>query len=92
MLGGSVYVAFIRMVVSIGGTILLFCLMDEPRVGKKKNYRHLWDLFPCSPAVFLWLVYDGKEKLCAVRANHPFYNDCHNIYLYKQYPHISDNV
>ena len=36
MLGGSVYVAFIRMVVSIGGTILLFCLMDEPRFGKKK--------------------------------------------------------
>ncbi len=36
MLGGSVVVAFIRMAVSIGGTIFLFCLMDEPRFGWKK--------------------------------------------------------
>lgn len=38
MLGGSVYVAFIRLIISILGTVLLFTLMDEPRFGRKKTW------------------------------------------------------
>lgn len=37
MLGGSVYIALIRFVISLGGTILLFSLMSEPRFSKKKT-------------------------------------------------------
>lgn len=37
MLGGSVMIALIRMVISIGGTILLFFLMSESRFEKKKT-------------------------------------------------------
>lgn len=38
MLGGSVVVAFMRMVVSIGGTILLFFLISESKFIKKKTF------------------------------------------------------
>ena len=37
MLGGSVMIASARMVVSIGGTMLLFFLMSESRFGRKKT-------------------------------------------------------
>lgn len=37
MLGGSVLIAMVRMVVSIGGTILLFFLISESRFEKKKT-------------------------------------------------------
>lgn len=37
MLGGSVYVAFIRLVLNFAGTILLLLLMSEPRYDKKKT-------------------------------------------------------
>lgn len=37
MLGGSVMIAMVRMVVSIGGTILLFFLISESRFEKKKT-------------------------------------------------------
>ena len=37
MLGGSVMIALVRMVVSIGGTILLFFLISESRFEKKKT-------------------------------------------------------
>lgn len=37
MLGGSVMIAMTRMVVSIGGTILLFFLISESRFEKKKT-------------------------------------------------------
>lgn len=37
MLGGSVYIALIRFVISLAGTILLFSLMSEPRFSKKKT-------------------------------------------------------
>lgn len=37
MLGGSVVIALIRMVISIGGIILLFFLMSESRFEKKKT-------------------------------------------------------
>lgn len=37
MLGGSVYIALIRFVISLAGTMLLFSLMSEPRFGKKKT-------------------------------------------------------
>ena len=36
MLGGSVYVAFIRFALSLAGTILLFSLLSEPRYGRRK--------------------------------------------------------
>ncbi len=37
MLGGSVYVAFIRFALSLAGTILLFSLLSEPRYGRRKT-------------------------------------------------------
>lgn len=37
MLGGSVYVAFIRLVLNLAGTILLFSLMSESRYNFKKT-------------------------------------------------------
>lgn len=37
MLGGSVYIAFIRFAVSLAGVILLFSRMSESRFGKKKT-------------------------------------------------------
>lgn len=37
MLGGSVYIALIRFVISLAGTIILFFLMSEPRFGRKKT-------------------------------------------------------
>lgn len=36
MLGGSVYIALIRFVISLAGTILLFSLMSEPRFSRKR--------------------------------------------------------
>ena len=36
MLGGTVYVALVRFVISLLGTILLFSLMSEPRYHRKK--------------------------------------------------------
>lgn len=37
MLGGSVYIAFIRFVVSLAGTILLFSILSESRFNRKKT-------------------------------------------------------
>ena len=37
MLGGSVYIAFIRFAVSLAGTILLFSLLSASRFGRKKT-------------------------------------------------------
>lgn len=37
MLGGSVYVAFIRYVISLIGVVLLFCQICESRFGRKKT-------------------------------------------------------
>lgn len=37
MLGGSVYIAFIRFAVSLAGTILLFSILSEPRFDRKKT-------------------------------------------------------
>ncbi|MDE7063390.1 MAG: hypothetical protein K2O73_09135, partial [Lachnospiraceae bacterium] len=36
MLGGPLYIALIRFMISLAGTILLFCKMSEPRYGRKK--------------------------------------------------------
>lgn len=36
MLGGPVYIALIRFVISLAGTIVLFSLMSEPKFHKKK--------------------------------------------------------
>ncbi len=38
MLGGSVYIAFIRFSISLAGVILLFSGMSESRFGKKKTF------------------------------------------------------
>lgn len=37
MLGGPVYIAFIRYAISLAGTIVLFSLISEPRYDKKKT-------------------------------------------------------
>ncbi len=37
MLGGSVYIAFIRFAISLAGVILLFSVMSESRFGRKKT-------------------------------------------------------
>lgn len=37
MLGGSVYIAFIRFAISLAGVILLFSKMSESRFGRKKT-------------------------------------------------------
>lgn len=37
MLGGSVYIAMLRFIISLAGTILLFSLMSEPRFGARKT-------------------------------------------------------
>lgn len=37
MLGGSVYIAFIRFAISLAGTILLFSLLAKSRFGRKKT-------------------------------------------------------
>ncbi len=37
MLGGSVYIAFIRFAISLGGVILLFSRMSESRFSRKKT-------------------------------------------------------
>ncbi len=36
MLGGSVYIAYIRYAISLAGVVLLFSLLSEPRFEKKK--------------------------------------------------------
>ncbi len=37
MLGGSVYIAFIRFAISLAGTILLFSILSEPRFNRKRT-------------------------------------------------------
>lgn len=37
MLGGSVYVAFLRLVLNLAGTVLLFSLLSESRYSRKKT-------------------------------------------------------
>ena len=37
MLGGSIYIAFIRFVINLVGVILLFSLLSEPRFDRKKT-------------------------------------------------------
>lgn len=37
MLGGSIFIALIRWVISITGVVILFFLMSEPRYHRKKT-------------------------------------------------------
>ncbi|MDE5596437.1 MAG: ATP-binding protein, partial [Lachnospiraceae bacterium] len=37
MLGGSVYIAFIRLIFNLAGTILIFSLLSESRFSRKKT-------------------------------------------------------
>ena len=61
MLGGSVYVAFIRFALSLAGTILLFSLLSEPRYDRRKTMTG----YVCFGVVLIavacaWYVIDWK--------------------------------
>lgn len=61
MLGGSVYVAFIRFALSLAGTILLFSLLSEPRYDRRKTVTG----YVCFGVVLIavacaWYVIDWK--------------------------------
>lgn len=62
MLGGSVYIALIRFVISLAGTILLFSLMSEPRFSRKKmiTYYGVFSLVLVLLAC-VWYVIDWKS-------------------------------
>lgn len=62
MLGGSVYIAFIRFVISLTGVILLFSRISESRFGRKKTIIY----YGCFSVVVLilasvWYVADWKS-------------------------------
>ena len=62
MLGGSVYIAFIRFVVSLTGVILLFSRISESRFGRKKTIIY----YGCFSVVVLilasaWYVLDWES-------------------------------
>lgn len=62
MLGGSVYVAFIRFALCMAGTIILFLQIDEPRFNHKK-VTVIYGLF-CAAAMALaciWYVADWEN-------------------------------
>lgn len=62
MLGGSVYIAFIRFAISLAGVILLFSRISESRYGRKKTIIY----YGCFSVVALilasaWYVADWKS-------------------------------
>ena len=62
MLGGSVYIAFIRFAISLAGVILLFSGMSESRFNRKKTII----CYGCFSLVVLilasvWYVADWKS-------------------------------
>lgn len=62
MLGGSVYIAFIRFAISLAGVILLFSRISESRFGRKKTIIY----YGCFSVVALilasaWYVADWKS-------------------------------
>lgn len=62
MLGGSVYIAFIRFAVSLAGTILLFSLLAKPRFDRKKTIL----CYTCFSAVLIlaacvWYMVDWEN-------------------------------
>ncbi|MDE5698270.1 MAG: GHKL domain-containing protein [Lachnospiraceae bacterium] len=62
MLGGSIYVAFIRLVLNLAGTVLLFSLMSQSRYHSKKTVI-CYGAF-CAAAVVLsciWYVADWSS-------------------------------
>ncbi len=62
MLGGSVYVAFIRSVVSLIGVMLLFSQIGQPRFGRKKTIL-CYGVFCASVSVLacIWYVLDWES-------------------------------
>lgn len=62
MLGGSVYVAFIRMVVNLAGTILLFSLMSESRYDRKRTII-CYGMFSAAAIVLacVWYIIDWSS-------------------------------
>ncbi len=62
MLGGPVYIAVIRLVLSLFGTILLFSLMDEPRFGRKKTCFIYGGMVALElPPVCLWYALEWRS-------------------------------
>lgn len=62
MLGGSVYIAFIRYVISLIGVIILFSLMSESRFSKRKT----WLCYGCFgiiliSAACIWYMADWES-------------------------------
>ncbi len=62
MLGGPVYIAFIRFAISLGGVILLFSKMSESRFGRKKTIIY-YGVFSVVMVVLtcIWYVVDWQS-------------------------------
>ncbi len=62
MLGGSVYIAFIRFAISLGGVILLFSQMSESRFNRKKTILY-YGAFSVVAVVLtcIWYVVDWQS-------------------------------
>lgn len=62
MLGGSVYIAFIRFAISLAGTILLYSIISEPRYDKKQTVvRYTVFSLALLSAACIWYVLDWKS-------------------------------
>lgn len=67
MLGGPVYIAFIRFVISLTGTILLYSLISDPRFDRKKTLQS----YICFSAAVIaaactWYVFHWESCVRAV--------------------------
>ncbi len=62
MLGGSVWIAFIRFAISLGGVILLFSRMSESRLDRRKTIVY-YGIFSAALLFFacIWYVLDWKS-------------------------------
>ncbi len=62
MLGGPVYIAFIRFAISLGGVILLFSQMSESRFGRRKTIVY-YGVFSVIAVVLtcIWYVVDWQS-------------------------------
>ncbi len=62
MLGGPVWIALIRFVISLAGTIVLFSLMSRPRFGKKRTVTgYLCFGAVAIAAACIWYVIDWER-------------------------------
>ena len=64
MLGGSIYIAFIRFVINLVGVILLFSLISEPRFDRKKTViGYVCFLTVMSVIASAWYVADWESYI-----------------------------